>query len=67
MLIPHGWGEREAKPRSTRWPKDLMKRLEKVATETGHDYTTAMFHLVKWALDEYDRQRDAEKKGSGAP
>lgn len=66
MLIPVGWGEREDKPRSTRWPKKLMSRVEKVARETGHDYTTAMFHLLLWALDEYDRQRAEEtKKGSG--
>lgn len=63
MLIPQGWGEREEKPRSTRWPRGLMERVEKIANETGHDYTTALFHLVTWALDEYDRQRAEEKKG----
>lgn len=64
MLIPQGWGEREDKPRSTRWPKGLMSRVEKVAKESGHDYTTALFHLLKWALDEYDAQREAERGGS---
>jgi hypothetical protein len=34
-----------------------MQRVEAVAKVTGHDYTTALFHLVKWALDEFDRQR----------
>ena len=62
MLIPQGWGEREEKPRSTRWPKSLMARVEKVAKESGHDYTTAMFHLLKWALDEYDAQRAGDNK-----
>lgn len=62
MLIPRGFGDREAKPRSTRWPADLMRRVEKVSKETGHDYTTALFHLLTWALDEYDRQRAAEKQ-----
>ena len=61
MLIPQGWGEREDKPRSTRWPQSLMTRVEKIAKESGHDYTTALFHLVKWACDEYDRQREQEK------
>ena len=61
MMIPQGWGEREDKPRSTRWPRSLMERVEKVATASELDYTTAMFHLLKWALDEYDTQREAEK------
>ena len=60
MLIPQGWGEREDKTRSMRWPKDLAARVERVAKETGHEFTPALFHLVKWALDEYDAQREAE-------
>lgn len=66
MLIPQGWGEREDKPRSTRWPRALMQRVERVAKESGHDYTTALFHLLKWALDEYDAQRAGEKRGGSA-
>ena len=31
MLIPQGWGEREDKPRSTRWPSGLMARVLKIA------------------------------------
>lgn len=62
LLIPKGFGDRETKPRSTRWPKQLIERVEAVADETGHDYTTAIFHLLTWACDEYDRQRIAEKK-----
>lgn len=65
-IIPEGWGEREDKPRSTRWPKAIMKRVEAVAKETGHDYTTALFHLIKWALDEYERQRAAERSQGAA-
>ena len=64
MLIPQGWGERESKPRSTRWPKALMARVDRIAKETGHDYTTALFHLVSWACDTYEKQRAAEGKKS---
>lgn len=62
LLIPKGFGDREGKPRSTRWPKDVIKRVEAIGVATGHDYTTALFHLVTWACDEYDRQRAEEKK-----
>lgn len=65
MLIPQGWGEREDKPRSTRWPAGLMARVMRIAAESDQDWTDALFHLVKWACDEYDRQRAAEKKGKG--
>jgi hypothetical protein len=60
MLIPQGFGERESSPRSTRWPKDLAERIQKVADETGHDWTPALFHLAKWAVEEYERQRTVE-------
>lgn len=60
MLIPQGFGEREEKPRSTRWPKGLAERIERVGEETGHDFTPALFHLVAWALDEYESQRATE-------
>lgn len=60
-IVPEGWGEREDRPRSMRWPKKVMDRVEVVAAQSELDYTTTVFHLVKWALDEYDRQR--EEKG----
>ena len=66
MMIPQGWGEREPKPRSTRWPKGLMARVERVAKGTGHDYTTAIFHLITWALDAYDHQRAEKTQKRGA-
>lgn len=60
MLIPQGFGDREESPRSVRWPKELTKRIEKVGEETQHDFSMTVFHLVKWALDEYDRQRASD-------
>ena len=62
LLIPKGFGEREDKPRSIRWPQGLIDRVDAIAEQTGHEYTTALFHLLTWACDEYDRQRAAEKK-----
>lgn len=67
QIIPEGWGEREEKPRSARWPRALVARLDQVAKDNEHDFTTALFHLVKWSLDEYDRQRSAEGKSTSEP
>lgn len=66
MLIPPGFAEREPSPRSMRWPKDIAKKVEEVAGATHHDFSTTVFHLLQWALAEYDRQRAEEKSGKVA-
>lgn len=66
-VIPEGWGEREEKPRSARWPKALAERVDRVSADNEHDFTNALFHLVKWSLDEYDRQRASEGKPTSMP
>jgi hypothetical protein len=71
-VIPEGWGEREPKPRSARWPAEMMRRVERVADLTGHDDVHALFYLVRWALDEFDAQRtrdglpDSKSEGTRA-
>lgn len=66
MLIPEGFGEREDNPRSVRWPKELVKRVDKLADEARHDFSMTVFHLVKWALDENDKRIEAEtRKATG--
>lgn len=62
-VIPEGWGEREAKPRSARWPKKLWEQVEEVAKATHHSETDALFHLVQWACDEYRAQKERERLG----
>lgn len=61
LLIPRGFGEREASPRSMRWPKEIADKVEDVAKETRHDFSATVFYLLDWALNEYSRQREAEK------
>lgn len=62
MLIQQGWGDRENKTRSYRWPKRLIERVDRIAKETMNDPTEALFHLVQWACEEYDHQRESEQK-----
>lgn len=66
-IIPEGWGEREDKVRGTRWPRRLIDRVDTVAEQSDLDYTNTLFHLVKWALDEYDRQREKEGLPTSKP
>lgn len=62
ILIPTGFGERESAPRQMKWPKDMAKRVQSIADEHQQEFTSTTLHLLKWALDEYDRQRAEEKK-----
>lgn len=45
---------------SLRVPKKLTERIDAVAKATGNPRTETLLHLVRWALDEYDRQRAEE-------
>lgn len=47
---------------SVRVPQRLRERIEAVAEATGHDKTTTVLHLLRWALDEYDRQLAEESR-----
>lgn len=46
---------------SLRVPQRVLERVDAVAEDTGHDRTATVLHLLRWALDEYDRQRATEK------
>ena len=43
-MIPLGFGEREDKPRSLRWPVSLRKRVGKAGIDAGHDLAAMTFH-----------------------
>lgn len=47
-------------PLSLRFPAKLLARLDAVAKVTGHPRTDVILHLVRWGLDEYERQRAEE-------
>jgi metal-responsive CopG/Arc/MetJ family transcriptional regulator len=43
-----------------RYPKLLLQRVDAVAKETGNPRTETILHLIRWALDEYDKERSEE-------
>ena len=55
-------GEGKTSPLSIRFSEALMRRLDAVAKVTGNNRSETVLHLVRWALDEYGRQRAAEKE-----
>jgi hypothetical protein len=64
MDIPKGFGDREKSPRSMRWPKDIAGKVEKIAADTRHDFSSTVFYLLDWACREYERQIAAEKQAA---
>lgn len=54
-------GEGHGKPLSIRFPLALLKRIDAAAKATGNNRTETILHLLRWALDEYERQRANER------
>lgn len=63
-VVPEGEGV--GYPLSMRYPKGLLKRIDKVAKETGNTRTDTILHMLRWALAEVDRQRAEEAKLKGS-
>ena len=61
-VVPESEGPSE--PLSIRFPVGLKRRVDAVAEETGNDRTNTILHLIRWALDEYERQQLEEKRRS---
>jgi hypothetical protein len=58
-VVPEGEGPTQVL--SIRVPAKLIQRLDVVAKATGNSRTEVLLHLVRWGLDEYERQRSEEK------
>lgn len=59
-VVPEGEGP--TSPLSIRFPKKVIERLDEVAKATGNDRSTVILHLVRWGLEEFDRQRLDEER-----
>jgi predicted DNA-binding protein len=61
-VIPESEGP--TMPLSLRFPRRILDRLDAVAKVTGHPRTDVILHLVRWGLDEYERQRNEEREAA---
>jgi metal-responsive CopG/Arc/MetJ family transcriptional regulator len=43
-----------------RFPEKLLVRIDKCAKATGNSRTDTVLHLIRWALEEYEKERGAE-------
>lgn len=57
-IVPKGEGG--VKPLSIAFPKALLTRIDKVSKETNNSRSDTIRHLLRWALDAYDKGRSAE-------
>lgn len=46
-------------------PKKLKARVDSAAKATGNNRSQTILALVRWGLDEFERQRAAEKEKAG--
>ena len=58
-VIPAGEGP--TTPLSIRFSERLIAQLDRVADDTGNNRSEVVVHLVRWGLEEYERQRAEEK------
>jgi hypothetical protein len=57
-VVPEGEGD--AKPLSIAYPEKMLERIDKVAHETHNSRSETIRHLLRWALNAYDKGRAAE-------
>lgn len=60
-MVPKSEGP--ARPIPVRLTEPMLDRIDAVAKATGNERSETIRHLLRWALDEYDAQRAAEKAG----
>lgn len=68
-VVPEGEGE--AKPLSIAFPEKMIERIDRIAKETGNSRSDTVRHLLRWAMDAYDKGNEQEaaltpKKGKRA-
>lgn len=61
-VIPDGEGP--TTPLSIRFPQKLIEQLDAVAEATNNSRSEVVLHLVRWGLEEYERQRAEEQTAS---
>ncbi len=59
-IVPEGEGK-PSDPVSLRIPEKLLKRLDACASATGNARYETILHLLRWALDEYERPEQQKK------
>ena len=59
-IIPHG-EEGSTKPLSIAFPATMLARIDKIKRATHNSRSAVIKHLLRWALDAYDKLRDEEK------
>jgi metal-responsive CopG/Arc/MetJ family transcriptional regulator len=53
-IVPKGEGN--VKPLSIAFSKALIARIDKVSRETNNSRADTIRHLLRWALDAYDKR-----------
>lgn len=63
-IIPHG-EEGNTKPLSIAFPAAMLTRIDRIKKATNNSRSAVIKHLLRWALDAYDKLREEEKMQDG--
>lgn len=62
-IIPKG-EHGDTRPLSIAFPRSMIAKIDKVARETRNNRSDAIRHLLRWAIEAYEKSREAESKGA---
>lgn len=60
-IVPKG-EEGDTRPLSVAFPRSMLARIDKIAKATSNNRSDTIRHLLRWALDAYDKARAAEQE-----
>lgn len=61
-IVPRG-EEGDTTPLSIAFPRSMLARIDKIKKATNNSRSAVIKHLLRWALDAYDKLREDEKNG----
>jgi Arc/MetJ-type ribon-helix-helix transcriptional regulator len=62
-IIPQG-EKGDTRPLSVAFPKAMLQRIDRIAKATGNNRSDAIRHLLRWALDTYEKAREDERRAN---
>lgn len=63
-IVPKG-EEGDSRPLSIAFPREMLVRIDRIKKATNNSRSAVIKHLLRWALEAYDKLREEEKSKPG--
>lgn len=60
-ILPPKENEKDTVQFSVTFPRSVVNRLDAIALEEGYSRGGVVLHFVKWALEEFEREKRSKK------